>query len=424
MNRYFADAAAKTLAVVRGDAVLLLPRTAWTRHDGLWDALGAVDPVAATLGVLAREGIADLPDFALVAGRTPGRLRVVVRGGFRVRAGDDTVTAAGVSTWHERTVDEADGFEVLAPFASSGPDASALPVVEAVVPAVVVRRGATEVAASPAARTSAAPAAAEPAVVAPAVAEPEPELAVAEPAAEAEPEPAAVEPVAAVAAAPEAEPEAEPDADPAPAVAPASFAPAPSFSSMPESAPEHTLIPADDETILVAHGVPIGAAAAVEASGDAAAPADGDHDGLTVAVAQIQRLRRERATGPLASVDEAEPVAPAAPALRVLLPGGGEEPLTGEMVIGRSPSVSRASGGSLPRLVTIGVGDPDISRSHLRLALEGGTVVVTDLHSRNGTNVVQPGRPPVKLRAGEATPVLAGTVIDLGGGCTLQVVSG
>ena len=49
-------------------------------------------------------------------------------------------------------------------------------------------------------------------------------------------------------------------------------------------------------------------------------------------------------------------------------------------------------------------------------------MVVTDLHSRNGTHVVAPGKAPVKLRAGEPTPVLAGTVVDLGGGWTLQVV--
>ena len=80
------------------------------------------------------------------------------------------------------------------------------------------------------------------------------------------------------------------------------------------------------------------------------------------------------------------------------------------------------SGGRLPRLITVGGDDPDISRNHLRITLEGDTVVVTDLHSRNGTLVVAPGKPPVKLRAGEPTPVLTGTVVDLGGGCTLQVV--
>ena len=104
------------------------------------------------------------------------------------------------------------------------------------------------------------------------------------------------------------------------------------------------------------------------------------------------------------------------------MPDGSIEAIGTEVLLGRSPSVSQVSGVRLPRLVTIGAGDPDISRNHLRVAVEGDTVVVTDLHSRNGTHVVAPGKPPVKLRAGEPTPVLTGTVVDLGGGCTLQVV--
>ena len=76
----------------------------------------------------------------------------------------------------------------------------------------------------------------------------------------------------------------------------------------------------------------------------------------------------------------------------------------------------------MPRPVVIGAGDPDISRTHLRVAVEGGTAVVTDLESRNGTQVVAPGQPPVRLRPSEPTPVLPDTVIDLGGGWTIQVV--
>ncbi len=104
------------------------------------------------------------------------------------------------------------------------------------------------------------------------------------------------------------------------------------------------------------------------------------------------------------------------------MPDGTIEQIGHEVVLGRAPSVSQVSGGRIPRLITIGAGDPDISRNHVRLAVEGDTVVVTDLHSRNGTHVVAPGKAPVKLRAGEPTPVLAGTVVDLGGGWTLQVV--
>ncbi len=60
----------------------------------------------------------------------------------------------------------------------------------------------------------------------------------------------------------------------------------------------------------------------------------------------------------------------------------------------------------------------------MHIAVEGGTVVVTDLHSRNGTQVVLPGKSPQRLREGEPTAVIVGTVIDLGGDVTLTVREG
>ena len=151
---------------------------------------------------------------------------------------------------------------------------------------------------------------------------------------------------------------------------------------------------------------------------------DGDHDGMTVASIDIRRLREARAARTATATPPAgTPGAPAVGPISIRLPDGSLEPIGQEVVLGRAPSVSKVSGGRIPRLVTIGLGDPDISRSHVRLALEGDTVVVTDLHSRNGTQVAQPGKTPVKLRAGEPTPVLAGTVVDFGGGWTIQVVA-
>jgi hypothetical protein len=47
--------------------------------------------------------------------------------------------------------------------------------------------------------------------------------------------------------------------------------------------------------------------------------------------------------------------------------------------------------------------------------------VVTDLHSKNGTSVLLPGKSAQKLRPGEPTSVIVGTVVDLGGGLTLTV---
>jgi hypothetical protein len=148
----------------------------------------------------------------------------------------------------------------------------------------------------------------------------------------------------------------------------------------------------------------------------------GDHDGLTVASADLRRLREAREREREEAGAAESPSSGAAPSLALRLPDGSIEPIVGELVLGRAPAIGRVTGARVPRPVVIGAGDPDISRTHLRVAVEGGTAVVTDLESRNGTQVVAPGQPPVRLRPAEATPVLPDTVIDLGGGWTIQVV--
>ncbi|BDZ56096.1 hypothetical protein GCM10025870_31690 [Agromyces marinus] len=162
-------------------------------------------------------------------------------------------------------------------------------------------------------------------------------------------------------------------------------------------------------------------------AGHAAHGGLGDHDGLTVIGADIRRMRTERErpddSAPVPAGVGASPQRPAAQGLALRLPDGSIEPIVGELVLGRAPAIGRVTGTSIPRPVVIGAGDPDISRTHLRVAVEGGTVVVTDLESRNGTHVVAPGQSPVRLRPTEPTPVLADTVIDLGGGWSVQVVN-
>lgn len=111
------------------------------------------------------------------------------------------------------------------------------------------------------------------------------------------------------------------------------------------------------------------------------------------------------------------PVVPQ-PLLSLELPDGSREPLDTVVLVGRAPTAGAA--GRAVRLQ----GDGDISRNHARVEVEGGTVVVTDLGSRNGTIVRIPGRPAQRLRDGEPTPVLVGTVIDLGGGFELSVREG
>ncbi|CAH0213528.1 FHA domain-containing protein [Plantibacter cousiniae (nom. nud.)] len=163
------------------------------------------------------------------------------------------------------------------------------------------------------------------------------------------------------------------------------------------------------------------AATAVAAPEPAAAgPSDlGDHDGHTILAEDLAALRARRA----AETSPARSSTPSATPLTYLeLPGGTRQSLASPVVLGRAPSVSQVPASVVPTLVTL-TGD-DISRSHVRVAVEGGTVVVTDLHSRNGTQVVLPGQAPQSLRPGEPTPVIVGTVIDLGGGVALRVREG
>lgn len=114
-------------------------------------------------------------------------------------------------------------------------------------------------------------------------------------------------------------------------------------------------------------------------------------------------------------------VVPAGPKLSLELPDGSRQPLDAVVLVGRAPSAP--DGVPATRLVRL-EGDGDISRSHARVAVEGGTVVVTDLGSRNGTVGRIPGHPAQKLRAGEPTPVLVDTVIDFGGGIEVSVREG
>ena len=143
------------------------------------------------------------------------------------------------------------------------------------------------------------------------------------------------------------------------------------------------------------------------------------HDGETVLTSDIAKIRGKRRA-------KKEPVesAPAQNLVLAVSTTGTRESLAQPILVGRSPSVSQISGGQIPRLLTVGTPDQDISRNHVQVTLEGGTVVVTDLHSRNGTMIELPGKSPQKLRAGEPTSVILGTVIDLGSGVTLTVEEG
>jgi pSer/pThr/pTyr-binding forkhead associated (FHA) protein len=94
------------------------------------------------------------------------------------------------------------------------------------------------------------------------------------------------------------------------------------------------------------------------------------------------------------------------------------------VVMGRNPRTDYGGpdgfGGSAgeerPHVVKLPSADGDISRTHLRVTLDGWHVLVTDLNSTNGTLVTLPGHDPQPLRPGEPLPIQSGTVVTLAEG--------
>ncbi|MGN6274030.1 MAG: FHA domain-containing protein [Protaetiibacter sp.] len=379
--------------------------------DRLWTRIRDERGPAGVLEALTAAGLFATPPFAFVE-LGDGGVDVIVRGDAVVRAGAEQVSGSGATTWIERRLP---GGSVGVTLAGSGS-------LELPIEAGVVRASAFATGGTPSARPATVPAAA-------------PSIPPVEPA----PAGAMIElptdatiPLAQFIAEEEARARTAAVSDAASVSEETvvglhdSAEPVTSTES-PAGAPVEAGAASGDgydylfgETVY--HSVQDAAVRAEEPTEEAAEaqapavdpPLEGDHDGSTVLASSITRSGRTRRP-------RGKAAPPAAPAIAVMLPNGAREVLDEALVLGRSPSVSGVPGGQLPRLVTLSSGDQDISRSHVRIALEGGTVVVTDLHSRNGTSIVLPSGETQKLRGGEPTPVIVGTVVDLGGGVELQV---
>jgi hypothetical protein len=91
----------------------------------------------------------------------------------------------------------------------------------------------------------------------------------------------------------------------------------------------------------------------------------------------------------------------------------GRIAVTGPMVIGRAPRVDRVSGDAVPTMVTVPSADGDISRSHLRIAVEGWHVMAIDLNATNGTVVQEPSGESRRLHPGEETMIVPGSRVIL-----------
>lgn len=393
MAEYRPDPNGAWVAALRAGALLVLPAARRGDLDVLWPELGATDTATRVIDRLTADGVTSAPGFAIVVReRGTASVRVVVRGPLTVRVGGVAVSGSGVSTWSERAFDGATSVSVAIDDPDGAADAAGprFPIVEGVVPASVVDWDLAD--APTGALADAAP-----------------------PAGAKAPGPVAVAPSA-------------------PPIPPPAAAVVPDVAERPD---EQTMVPVEDTVVGFSRterpridvaddrATPpapalVSTTTIIPPPGLTAGTALGDHDGLTVAASDIRRLREAR--------DDRAPTGPGSEAgraddrLALRMPDGSFEPIAGELLLGRAPATGRVPGSRMPRPVVIGAGDPDISRTHLRVAVEGGTAVVTDLESRNGTHVVAPGQPPMRLRPSEPTPVLPETVIDLGGGWTIQVV--
>lgn len=93
------------------------------------------------------------------------------------------------------------------------------------------------------------------------------------------------------------------------------------------------------------------------------------------------------------------------------------------VVVGRRPALPRVVRGPEPLLVTVHSASGQVSSSHLLLQASGEAAVVEDLRSTNGT-VIRPvaGR-PFRLASGGSAVVLTGTVVEIGDGNAVEILS-
>ncbi len=367
------------------------------RIGDLWAVLSSATGHTAVLDEVIRTGLSSAPAFALIDAPRPDALTVLVRGAMNLRvvdgAGSREITGQGISSWSEQVIEGVVAYELWPTSVDS--DAPALPLRDGVAWAAAVRSGVM---------TDALPVGIEVSR------------------ASEVPSPVANEPPAAAVISPVAlTPVHLPVRDLEETLA------SQTLTTVPPPPPASLTPPADaggydhlfGETVMRSvEDAAIRSDPEGEPHGSADDPGgSGDHDGHTVMVSDMAALRAKRRA---ARASDVRPQ-PASPAFYLELSTGGREVLDQPLIIGRAPSASRVSGGQVPRLVSMNTPNQDISRTHASISAEGGTVVVTDLHSSNGTMITLPGRASQKLRPGEPETVIVGTVIDLGDGATLTL---
>lgn len=461
----------RMLAIVADDGIAVLPGgLPQDLIDQVWWGLDAGDGVNAVLEALSQAAggaLAGLPSFA-VALLEDDAVRAAVRGDLHVTvetlAGPLELSGSDAEAWTTRLVDDALSVLVRPAGDGAGPEpASELPIASGAVLAARVHAVFFEADPYVSVERAAPRAQGDDARDAPV-----PEDAVApdeRPTADA----GLTVPAETLAPHDSVPPLPAPPAEPAPPARPPrpfdAFAvpPAPAVPPRPPaplrpepSAAESTMQPAeplgdhDGETISAAQ------LARLRAQAQEAAPEPlGDHDGATISAAEARR-RREQDVPPLppappvprgpgataempiedlegaasSHLDPAplprfdmpslpSPFAPGPTYGRARLSTGEVLELDRPVIVGRRPRSSRTSGAGMPRLVAVESPENDISRNHVEIVSDGETVVVTDLHTTNGTTLFRGGNDPVRLHPGEQTVVVSGDVVDLGDGVTI-----
>lgn len=154
------------------------------------------------------------------------------------------------------------------------------------------------------------------------------------------------------------------------------------------------------------------------------APALGDHDGHTVGPGQFAELIARSHQGAPQQTAATEvfgvPHHTAPTPVTLLISSGERVVLDRGAIVGRRPQAQRVQGGTAPHLVTVPDPERSISRDHVELRLSGEHLFAIDLKSGNGTWLLRQGQDPIRLHPGEATMVVSGDRLDLGGGVVLS----
>jgi hypothetical protein len=136
-----------------------------------------------------------------------------------------------------------------------------------------------------------------------------------------------------------------------------------------------------------------------------------------------ETLRVPEAAHEPSVLSAAQPAAVAIPVFGFRL--GERAPISLDVpaLVGRHPAAPRIPGKVFPRLVRVPSALSEVSGTHLELRQDGASVIVTDLRSTNGTVVRMPGSRPIKLRQGESLVVRPGTLVDIGDGNVIEILS-